>query len=374
LLAGGDSYRGQGSGGGVGWAGGGGGGFYGGGGGGNVEFWLEGGGGGGGAGSVDPGAWADTASVGVQANDGLVILSYAKSQPAAPTISSLSPWVGVPGATVSIVGTNLAGATSVRFGGIPATSFSVASAARIDAIVPAEAWDGPVAVTTKGGKARSPGGFTLSHVQPDAAIRAPGSVTFVGGDIYGTTGLRQTVTAGAKRGWVQVFRIRFQNDGDQVDSVLVGGPAGAAPFRLRYLAGSSGTTVVTADVTTGNYLLADVAPGAVKTLRLEVTVGGNATVGATRAWIVTATSVTDAARRDAVKALVKVLRSQTAGASGIGWLARDQPLVDEPLGPEGLRLERLGRGTPWATRALIWSSCFVNGGRTGWVPPKINPV
>lgn len=69
---------------------------------------------------------------------------------AAPAIASISPGSGsiAGGSTVTITGTNLNGASSVKFGSTPATSFTVESETQISAIAPASTVPGPVDVTT----------------------------------------------------------------------------------------------------------------------------------------------------------------------------------------------------------------------------------
>src|SRR6202023_3103111 len=67
----------------------------------------------------------------------------------APTIASLTPASGPVGASVTIGGTNLTGATAVTFNGASA-SFTVTSATTIQATVPTGATTGPVSVTTAG--------------------------------------------------------------------------------------------------------------------------------------------------------------------------------------------------------------------------------
>jgi len=70
------------------------------------------------------------------------------------------PTAGKPGRTVTILGTNLAGATSVTFHGTPVTSFTVNSTnSAISTKVPAGATTGMVRVTL-------PGGVTLSSNVP----------------------------------------------------------------------------------------------------------------------------------------------------------------------------------------------------------------
>ncbi|WP_390624752.1 IPT/TIG domain-containing protein [Anthocerotibacter panamensis] len=68
-----------------------------------------------------------------------------------PTLTALSPNRGPVGTAVVITGTNLTAASTVTFGGIAATSFTVNSPTQITAIVPATAATGQVRVTTAGG-------------------------------------------------------------------------------------------------------------------------------------------------------------------------------------------------------------------------------
>lgn len=86
-----------------------------------------------------------------------------KPLPAAPstTISAISPPGGLPGSSVTISGANFAGATSVQFNGVNASSFTVDSATEITAIVPAGAMSGQVRVATPNGAAVSAFNFTV---------------------------------------------------------------------------------------------------------------------------------------------------------------------------------------------------------------------
>jgi hypothetical protein len=78
-----------------------------------------------------------------------------------PTLSSFSPATAAPGSTITINGTNLAGATSVKFNANEATSFTVTSSTKIAAVVPSTLTNGPLSVTTPFGTATSTGNFTL---------------------------------------------------------------------------------------------------------------------------------------------------------------------------------------------------------------------
>jgi hypothetical protein len=82
-----------------------------------------------------------------------------------PTISGFSPASGGAGARVTISGTNFTGARSVEFNGTTA-SYTVSSATRISASVPAAASSGPIKVTTPGGTATSSSPFTVTATAP----------------------------------------------------------------------------------------------------------------------------------------------------------------------------------------------------------------
>jgi hypothetical protein len=102
----------------------------------------------------------------------------------APTLTSFSPTSGPAGASVTIVGSNLTGATAVKFNGVSA-SFAVNSDTQITATVPAGASNGPISVTTPGGTATtgvsfivtSPD-FSLSASPTTQTIRPGGSTTY----------------------------------------------------------------------------------------------------------------------------------------------------------------------------------------------------
>jgi RHS repeat-associated protein len=109
-----------------------------------------------------------------------------------PSISSLSPTVGIPGQSVTISGTNFGasqGASTVTFNGTAATTIASWSPTSIVAAVPAGATTGPVVVTTGG----SSNGVTFT-VTPPPAISSlsstsgmPGSALTITGSNFGTT-------------------------------------------------------------------------------------------------------------------------------------------------------------------------------------------
>ncbi|MCU1296200.1 MAG: hypothetical protein JWO91_478 [Acidobacteriaceae bacterium] len=79
-----------------------------------------------------------------------------------PSITGFSPTSGPVGTSVVITGNSFTGSTQVKFGGIAATSFQVISDTKVDALVPAGAGTGPIAVTTLGGTGTSATNFTVT--------------------------------------------------------------------------------------------------------------------------------------------------------------------------------------------------------------------
>jgi hypothetical protein len=106
------------------------------------------------------------AKVPLKATSGLITVTNAygsgKSSTSfwlAPTITSFSSTSGKVGASVTVSGTNLTGATSVTIGGISA-AFKISNG-KVYATVPLGAATGPITVTTPGGTATSAGTFTV---------------------------------------------------------------------------------------------------------------------------------------------------------------------------------------------------------------------
>ena len=79
-----------------------------------------------------------------------------------PVISSFSPTSGPVGTHVVITGTGLSQASTVTFGGVKATAFTVNSATQVTATVPTGAVTGKISITTAGGTATSASVFTVT--------------------------------------------------------------------------------------------------------------------------------------------------------------------------------------------------------------------
>ena len=101
---------------------------------------------------------------------------------ATPTITSFSPTTGPVGTQVTITGTNLTGATAVRFNGTAASSFVVNSATSITAVVAAGTTTGLVTVTTPSGTATSATNFVVRVAPTTVAdsYTTPQNVTLTG--------------------------------------------------------------------------------------------------------------------------------------------------------------------------------------------------
>ena len=79
-----------------------------------------------------------------------------------PVISTFTPTSGPVGTVVTIQGKSLLQATTVKFGGVAATVFTVNSDAKVTATVPIGAVTGKITITTPGGTATSSQTFTVN--------------------------------------------------------------------------------------------------------------------------------------------------------------------------------------------------------------------
>ena len=116
---------------------------------------------------------------------------------AAPTITSVSPSSGplTAGTSITISGTNLTGASSVKIGGVAATNVIVSNATTITAKTPAgTAGSQTVEVTTVGGTVNKTNGFTyvpaptIASVSPTSGpLTAGTAITITGSNFTGAT-------------------------------------------------------------------------------------------------------------------------------------------------------------------------------------------
>jgi len=89
--------------------------------------------------------------------------------PATPIVNGVSPLSGPPGTVVTISGTNLGGATAVKFGSSKA-AFTVVDDGTLTATVPANASTAVVSVVTPLGTVKSPSAFTVTAAPIDFSL------------------------------------------------------------------------------------------------------------------------------------------------------------------------------------------------------------
>lgn len=95
-----------------------------------------------------------------------------------PVLTSLSPASGPVGATITLTGASLTGATAVRFNGTAAATFSVVSATTITVTVPAGATSGNVTVTTPNGTSNGLPFTVTSPVTSTPVLTQPADGSF----------------------------------------------------------------------------------------------------------------------------------------------------------------------------------------------------
>jgi glucose/arabinose dehydrogenase len=154
-----------------------------------------------------------------------------------PALAGFEPASGAVGTQVTLDGSYLAGATSVTFGGIPA-SFSVVWDTRLVATVPTGSTTGPIEVTTGSGTAAGPGDFTVTVPAPAISGFSPRkgppgtAVTIKGSNFTGAT----DVTFGGTP--AQSFTVK--SDRKLIAVVAAGTPVGAGAVAAT---GPGGTAV-----------------------------------------------------------------------------------------------------------------------------------
>ena len=134
--------------------------------------------------------------------------------------------------------------------------------------------------------------------QPDGMIRPSTSSIYLGDNVYNTTGVGQAAARTIPVGSTATYYVKVQNDGALADAIKVRGCASASGFAVTYKVGSLD---VTAQVIAGTYQTASLGFGSYKTITTLVKASILAS-GQTLTCAITATSVGDATRTDAVSA------------------------------------------------------------------------
>jgi hypothetical protein len=161
-----------------------------------------------------------------------------------------------------------------------------------------------VTTTNPDGQTSAASVLTTTKFRPDGSIRGGRSTPYVGNDVYNLRAKHQTARVDVRRGVGRTFYIRVQNDGNVPDRILVKGPGSRSGCTARYYFGN---VEVTSEIVSGTYRTWLLSPGDRQTLRLRVNVAGDALADAKHSWRVVTSSVHDPLKRDAVKAIVKVV-------------------------------------------------------------------
>ena len=142
--------------------------------------------------------------------------------------------------------------------------------------------------------------------QPDAMIKlsSEADAAYLTNDLYEAAASAQAKSLGVISGSTATYDIRFQNDGNVSDRFVIRGTGSGSGFTVQYLDNTS--TDRTAAVTGAGYTFGPLAAGAVTVWTVAVTPSGNPTPvqgGISYEVFATATSATDGAKKDQVKAV-----------------------------------------------------------------------
>jgi len=145
-----------------------------------------------------------------------------------------------------------------------------------------------------------------SAYQPDAMIKlsSEADVAYLTDNIYEASASAQAKSQGVVSGLTAVYHVRFQNDGNVADSLVITGTGSGSGFTVQYLDNTS--TDRTAAVTGAGYTISGLAAGAGSVWTVNVTPSGAPTPvsgGTAYTGFVTSVSATDNTKIDQVKAV-----------------------------------------------------------------------
>ncbi len=145
---------------------------------------------------------SDNSSYVVQNSGSGNVVQLAVPVTSAPTVTAVSPANGgtAGGTSVTITGTNLSGATAVKFGSTSATSFTVNSSTSITATAPAGAGTVNITVTTAGGTSATSTADQFTYALPTAAQYAAADPAAASGTDYVLDTDNETLTIKTDKG------------------------------------------------------------------------------------------------------------------------------------------------------------------------------
>ncbi|MBT0770667.1 IPT/TIG domain-containing protein [Kineosporia sp. J2-2] len=204
---------------------------------------------------------------------------------AAPTVTAVSPVSGptTAGTSVVITGTNLTGASAVRFGANPATSVTVNSATQITATAPAGgAGTVDVTVTTVGGTSATSSADQYTYVTgPVVTAVSPARGPLAGGTTVVVTGTGFTAASSVRFGASNATSY-VVNSAFQITAVAPAGAAGTVDVTVTTVGGTSATSTADQYVYVAAPTVTGLAPAAGPIAGgTSVTVTGTGFTGAT---------------------------------------------------------------------------------------------
>ena len=188
-----------------------------------------------------------------------------------PTVSSFTPTSAVTGSTVTISGTNFAGANAVTFGTQAAASFTVVSGTQITATVPNGATSGTISVTTPQGTATSAAPF-----EPTLSITRFGPASGPYGTFVTINGVGFTSSSTVKFNGVAAA-VTFVSSTELAATVPPSTPAGAGRISVTNTATPVGTVLSAAGYT----LTPHVAPSVTAFTPTSAPTGSSVTITGT---------------------------------------------------------------------------------------------
>jgi IPT/TIG domain len=163
-----------------------------------------------------------------------------------PTVTNVNPNAGplVGGTAVTITGTNLTGATGVRFGSTSATSFTVNSATSISAVSPVGTGTVDVTVSTVGGTSATGTADQFSYVPPPTVTKLrPNAGPVIGGTGVAITGTNFTGATAVKFGSVSAASFTV-NSPTSISAVSPAQETGIVNITVTTAGGTSQTSSV----------------------------------------------------------------------------------------------------------------------------------
>jgi alpha-tubulin suppressor-like RCC1 family protein len=170
---------------------------------------------------------------------GFHMLAFGEPTPAITAVSpSLGPASG--GTVVTLTGANLSGASAVKFGASPATSFTVTSPTTVEALAPAGTGTVDITVTTPAGV--SPAGTTdhYTYEQPPAITK----LSVKSGPVAGGTSVTITGTAFSGASGVSFGGTSASFTVNSATSITASSPAGVAGIANVTVTTPGGTSAI----------------------------------------------------------------------------------------------------------------------------------